>query len=293
MDYDEFVTIVAQAIGTQVPGTEVTGTEVTGTETGTAGRADAERAIQATLATLGERLGRDECRHLVAQLPPEVGGWLFSAGGARHFDAVEFVDRVGQREQAAEREQAGRREQTAQHEQVDPATAERHARAVFIALSRGLPDDAYAHLRTRLSRDYAPLLAKGPYAGAVPLGEFLTGVARRAGVDVETARQATEAVLETLGERIASGEVEDLISQLPVPLHPALRRGVARSDARTIRMPVDEFVDRVAQRAGAPVGRAREYVRAVFATLRETVKTEFFDVTDQLPDGYWDLAAGR
>jgi uncharacterized protein (DUF2267 family) len=80
---------------------------------------------------------------------------------------------------------------------------------------------------------------------------------------------------------------------LPVPLHPALRRGVARSDARTIRMPVDEFVDRVAQRAGAPVGRAREYVRAVFATLRETVKTEFFDVTDQLPDGYWDLAAGR
>ena len=37
------------------------------------------------------------------------------------------------------------------------------------------------------------------------------------------ARQVTEAVLETLAERIAAGQVEDLMAQLDPPLHPPLR----------------------------------------------------------------------
>src|SRR5690242_20412319 len=120
MDYKDFVDIVAGAIGGD-PGT-------------------AERAVRATLQTLGERIGADESRRLVCELSPELGPWLHTAEGPRAFDAEEFVRRV-----------AGR-------ERVDAATAERHVRAVLIALSRAVSDDEYRHLRGRLSKDYAPLL---------------------------------------------------------------------------------------------------------------------------------------
>jgi uncharacterized protein (DUF2267 family) len=255
VDQDEFIQVVARAAGID--------------------RQAASRAVQATLAVLGERLGRDECRHLVTELPAELGGWLFPAGGAQRFDAVGFVERI------------------ARAEGTDPATAERHAHAVFLALGRALSDDAYAHLVSRLSRDYAPLLPKGRDAGAVPLDEFVAGIAERAGVDTDTARRAAEAVLETLAERIAGGEVEDLLSQLPIALHPALRRGASRANAATLRMPVDEFLRRVGELAGVTPAAAHVLTRAVFTTLREAVRSEFFDITDQLPGEYWELLAPR
>nr|WP_277349769.1 DUF2267 domain-containing protein [Planosporangium thailandense] len=125
----------------------------------------------------------------------------------------------------------------------------------------------------------------------------MAGVARRARVDTGLARRITDAVLETLGERIGEGEVDDLLTQLPVSLHPSLTRGASRADETTARMSVDEFLNRVAERAGIPAEpgaplpspAAREYARAVFNTLRETVRAEFFDVTDQLPNEYWNL----
>jgi uncharacterized protein (DUF2267 family) len=260
VDYDQFISLVEQAAGTD--------------------RETAERAAQATLATLGEHLGRDECRHLVPQLPPELGGWLFSQGEAQSFDVIEFLRRVAEREHA------------------DEATAERHVRAVLMALARALTPDGYAHMVSRLSNDYVPLLPMGPTAGGgATLDAFLDGVARRARVNDEIARRATEAVLETLGERIGPGEIDDLLTQLPVSLHPPLKRGAARADEMTSRMSVDEFLYRVAERSGIPADRsallpppsAREYARAVFNTLRETVRTEFFDVTVQLPNEYWNL----
>jgi uncharacterized protein (DUF2267 family) len=154
---------------------------------------------------------------------------------------------------------------------------------------------------SRLSNDYVPLLPKGPTAGgAAPLDAFLAGVATRTGVDTDTARRITETVLETLGERIGAGEVDDLLTQLPLSLHPALKRGALRADAQTSSMSVDDFLNRIAERLGIPPeipglppARAREYTRAVFNTLREMVRTEFFDVTDQLPNEYWDLVARR
>jgi uncharacterized protein (DUF2267 family) len=260
VDYDQFISLVEQAIG--------------------ADRETAERAAQTTLATLGEHLGRDECRQLVPQLPPELGGWLFSEGEAQSFDATEFLRRVAEREA------------------VDPETAERHVRAVFLALGRALTDDAYNHMVGRLSNDYVPLLPKGPMAGGGASADaFTAGVARRADVPLHRARQITDVVLETLGERIGPGEVDDLLTQLPVSLHPALKRGAARANEATSRMSVDEFLNKIAERAGirtdpsslTPNPQAREYARAVFNTLRETVRTEFFDVTVQLPNEYWNL----
>lgn len=53
MQYQEFVNRVNEQIRTESPG-------------------DAELAIQATLATLGERISGDEAENLAAQLPAEL-----------------------------------------------------------------------------------------------------------------------------------------------------------------------------------------------------------------------------
>jgi uncharacterized protein (DUF2267 family) len=252
MDYKDFVEFVTRAIG---------------------GDADtAERATHAVLQTLGERFGADESRQLVTELPAELGPWLHTGGPPEGFDAEEFVRRVAEREG------------------TDPAAAERHVRAVLMALSRTMSDDEYRDLKGRLSKDYAPLLPKGADVGAVPVEVFLGQVGDRAGVDGPTAQRAAEAVLVTLAERIAAGEVDDLLSRLPVALHAPLKRGRAQADPATRRMHSDEFLERVARRAQVTPDQAREYSRAVLAALREVVlDPEFFDVTVQLPADYGPL----
>jgi uncharacterized protein (DUF2267 family) len=134
----------------------------------------------------------------------------------------------------------------------------------------------------QLPKDFAFLLPRGPAVEVLPAEAFLDRVADRAGLDADGARRATDAVLETLAERIAEGEVDDLISRLPIPLHAALKRGKARHrEAR--RMSLERFVDRVAEREGVPPEQARTHARAVFTTLREAVGEELYDVTVQLP----------
>jgi uncharacterized protein (DUF2267 family) len=94
-------------------------------------------------------------------------------------------------------------------------------------------------------------------------------------------------VLETLAERIAQGEVDDLISRVDRPLREPLRRGMAEAPGPARRMPLDTFLERVAKRAGVDPLDARSYARAVLTTLREAVgNEEFLDVTAQLPPEY-------
>jgi uncharacterized protein (DUF2267 family) len=95
-------------------------------------------------------------------------------------------------------------------------------------------------------------------------------------------------VLETLAERIAPGDSDDLATRLPVALHPPLHRGRDADDVSR-RMGPEEFVVRVARRAGMPLGEAVPRIPAVFAVLRRIVGDEFFDITVQLPDDYRPL----
>jgi uncharacterized protein (DUF2267 family) len=253
MDRKEFIEIVARAISDD-PDT-------------------AELGVHAVLQTLGERFCAELGGVRVAELPPELEPWLYTAGPAHRFDAEEFVRRVAEREG------------------TDPAIAERHVRAVLIALSRAMSDDEYHDLKGRLSTDYAPLLPKGADVGAVPVEVFLSRVG-----DQTTARRAAEAVLETLAERIAAGQVDDLLSRLPVALHAPLKCGRDHADPASRRMHSEEFLARVARRAQVTPDQASKYTRAVFAALREMVlDPEFFDVTVQLPADYGTLleAPGR
>jgi uncharacterized protein (DUF2267 family) len=231
----------------------------------------AERAARATLMTLAERLSPGQARDLLKQLPPEMKPWLYTERAAEGFDIDEFLRRVAEREG------------------VDIETAERHARAVFSALGRAVSRDEIADMAAELPRGFAPLVAEAQsrFFRVMPAEDFLAKVAERAGLDADEARRVTEAVLEALAERIAGGEVDDLIPRLPVALHGPLRRGRATSGGTARRMPLDRFVDRVAELAGVDPFEAREYARAVFATLREAVRDdEYFDVTVQLPPDY-------
>jgi putative intracellular protease/amidase/uncharacterized protein (DUF2267 family) len=79
--------------------------------------ADADRAIEATLVTLGERISEGEAADLARHLPDSLAPLILQRGEAQGFGADEFFRRVAEREG------------------TDPETAERHARAVVAALA--------------------------------------------------------------------------------------------------------------------------------------------------------------
>jgi uncharacterized protein (DUF2267 family) len=254
VEYERFLSIVEQDTGL--------------------GRDAARQATRATLQTLAERISRGEARDLAEQLPPELAPSIATDREAEAFGVDEFINRVAAREQ------------------VDPATAERHARAVLAALGQAVSADELVDLLSELPREFAPMLPRGPHAHAVRADKLVRRVAERAVLDERRAWEVTEAVLETLAERIAGGEVDDLLVHLPVHLHPALRRGSAASGGKAIRMSADEFVERVAEREDVGLEDAREHIRAVLATLRDTVPPdEFADVIAQLPRDYDELLA--
>jgi uncharacterized protein (DUF2267 family) len=254
MDYETFIGIV---------------------EAGTrSGRDEAVRATRATLQTLGESIDREQARQLAAQLPPEVAPWIATMSPAERFDVDEFVRRVSQREG------------------IDATTAQRDVAAVLDAVARAVPDKEWSDMVAQLPRSFAPLLPRGPYVEVVDAGAFVQRVAERSGVDLQTARRATDAVLETLAERIAGGEVDDLVARLPIELHPPLKRGRVASGEQAKAMKLDKFVQRVAERERVSPIEAALHARAVFCVLREAAgEDEFRDITVQLPDDYVTLLA--
>jgi uncharacterized protein (DUF2267 family) len=187
-------------------------------------------------------------------------------------------------------------ERVAKREGTDIETALRHARAVFAALGRALDADAVAHLAGSLPRTFEPLVAEAQqrFLDIMPADEFWRRVGQRLGLDQapgeDRARRVTEAVLETLAERIAAGEVEDLVARLDPLLHPPLRRGIASPGPAARRMPLAEFLRRVAGREDVIFA----HVRAVFATLAEAVDAEaWFDMIAELPAEYSGLIPER
>lgn len=258
MDYEQFITMVEQQTRLDRDG--------------------AKRATRATLETLAQRLSKGEARDLLEQLPAEMKPWIYTESPAEPFDMEEFLRRVAERED------------------VDVATADRHARAVFYALGRAVSADEIADVAAELPQDFEPLVAEAQrrYLEILPAEEFLGRVADRTGLDGDGARRATEAVLETLAERIAGGEVDDIISRMPVQLHQPLKRGKAKSHGAARRMSLDDFLRRVAEREGVPPEQAREHASVVSATLRTAIgDDEFHDITAQLPYDYLVLLARR
>lgn len=195
----------------------------------------AERAACAPLRTLAERRTAGETEDVAERLPAELRRRLGGADGFDPFHVEEFLRRVEER--------AG----------LDRPHAERHARAVFVALRRAVRPDEFDDLRSELPKDFEPLLADAVREPAPPPGteatvsvdELIGRVAERAGLDRDRARRAVEAVLEALAHWITAGH------------------------------------------EGVDGGQAAEHARAVLDVLREvTGDDEFHDTTAQLPGEY-------
>ena len=102
-------------------------------------RSGAQRATDAALVTLSERITPRETHVLAAQLPRDLRPFVRAAPGAtERFGADEFVRRVGAREG------------------VDDGEAATHARAVLRTLDEAVAGDL-DYVRAQLSADYAPL----------------------------------------------------------------------------------------------------------------------------------------
>ena len=238
---------------------------------------EAERAIQATLETLSERITGGEARDIAEFLPKGMRGFLTDTREeAERFGLEEFYRRVAEREG------------------VDPGTAAAHARAVFVALGVAVAPGELRDMAAQLPNDFEPLLQAAGVGRRRAMREpydLTRRVAELAGIEHEQARKATEAVLETLAVRISAGEVEDLRKEIPSNLHHALDRGLReRRDA--VPMSLDEFLDHIAEREGISRDVALDHTRAVFAALREMISSkEFHDMAAQLPDEYAPLLA--
>ncbi|MDZ8079547.1 MAG: DUF2267 domain-containing protein [Nostoc sp. DedQUE01] len=104
--------------------------------------------------------------------------------------------------------------------------------------------------------------------------EFITHVQTLAQSDSrEEAERATRATLETLKERIAHDEAEELAANLPQQLGDFLRGQKGNSD-RSFNL--QEFISRASQKENTEPTITAIHVRAVFAVLQNAVKPETF-----------------
>ena len=101
----------------------------------------AERAAEAVLRVLAERLPRGETRRLLQELPAEMKPWVYTEQDAEAFDIDEFLDRIAKRED------------------IDIETAFVYARAVFAALGQALSPETVTHLDASLPQTFGPLVA--------------------------------------------------------------------------------------------------------------------------------------
>lgn len=101
------------------------------------------------------------------------------------------------------------------------------------------------------------------------------------------AERAIRATLETLAERLAGGEANDLAAQLPAEIGEHLRR---KGEGNFERLDLDEFYDRVSEREGSEKPDAIHHAKAVVQVLRDAVTPgEFEDVEQQLPEVFQHL----
>jgi uncharacterized protein (DUF2267 family) len=185
-------------------------------------------------------------------------------------------------------------------------TAERHAAAVLHVVRLVLLPDEVETLAERLPEEARNLLRGSqphphlhgaqphPHSRphpAITADALVERVARTARFDHERALLAVEAVLETLAERLAAGEVDDLALLLPGEFQPALELGKLHSGGKAEPFGVDEFLGRVAEReGGTPYEETLDDARFVFRALRETLpRRELDDILAELPGEYDDL----
>lgn len=118
--------------------------------------------------------------------------------------------------------------------------------------------------------------------------EFIDLVHDRLDAPREVAERAARATLETLGQRLPTGEAEDLAAQLPPPLSNFLQHTASQDE----EFPVDEFYERVSELGDLDPEEAENLAKAVLAVLDDAVSAgQVSDLIAALPTDYGDLLA--
>lgn len=118
--------------------------------------------------------------------------------------------------------------------------------------------------------------------------EFIKHVQSSAQLDSrQAAEQVTYATLETIAERIVGDEASQLAAQLPAELGQYLR-GHEGENGHPFSL--QEFYQRVSQKAGVEPVAAAVQARAVFTVLNQAVTAgEFADIKANFSDDYSEL----
>ncbi|MFC7165740.1 DUF2267 domain-containing protein [Halospeciosus flavus] len=125
------------------------------------------------------------------------------------------------------------------------------------------------------------MFAPGEALGAL---SFVEAVESRGDLDRATARRASRATLQVLGERVSKGEAEDVAEHLP---DEAAEWFVPDEPARALDYDFDELVAHVADEESVSRTRAIQHLEAVTDVLAETVgESEFEQMRAQLPETY-------
>ncbi|MBE9206046.1 DUF2267 domain-containing protein [Nostoc sp. LEGE 06077] len=90
---------------------------------------------------------------------------------------------------------------------------------------------------------------------------------------LEEAELATRATLETIKERIADSDIQDLAAQLPQELSHYLQ---AQTQDSSQTFNLQEFIHRVSQKENIAPTTTAIHVRAVFAVLQNAINPEKF-----------------
>ncbi len=116
--------------------------------------------------------------------------------------------------------------------------------------------------------------------------EFISNVRKLAGLQSnDEAERAIRATFETLRERLAGNEPNNLADQLPPEIADPLRGEGGRDN-----FSLEEFYQRVGEKEGVDQDAAAQHARAVASVLQEAVTTgEMDDIRDQLKPEYAEL----
>jgi uncharacterized protein (DUF2267 family) len=163
---------------------------------------------------------------------------------------------------------------------LDSRTAQQAAQATLVTLAERLPQAEAQHLFVQLPAEMKPWVRSDVDAGAFGVDEFIGRVARREGVDVETALDHARAVFFALGDVISAEEADHVAAALPRAFEPL----VAEVQHRNLdMMRADEFWCRVADRLDVDVDAARPITSAVLETLAERISgSQVRDLMGQL-----------
>lgn len=243
-------------------------------------RSFAEQLTAAVLCALARRVSRGEFDKALSQLPVALRDRPICHGAPTEqpepFGRREFLERV------------------AEHVQLSPRAVEPMVRVTFEGLRRMLSVAESHDLASQLPRDLRELWL--PAAPARPLSrfeEFLHELRANPLVPPEQERQAAEAVLCTLAQRLSGGEARDLLEELPRRLRELLRPCKPQLHEPAPAVGRDAFILTVAERLGATTAQAEAITRAVFAAVRRQISPkETRDIASQLPTDLRELWGG-